>query len=92
MTDCKHNIPKGQCVSCLLLTCRHGVDFTKAGADCKRCDDEEEHWMREGCEDDDDRCEHGIPESDCLDCGAKMDRLADQARERQDWDHWHPAE
>lgn len=87
---CQHGQQKNRCGRCLMV-CEHGVDHFLDGAFCEACEKAEERRERAECDDYDDSCaKHGI--EGCLDCGAEMDRLAEQAREQADWNHWHPAE
>lgn len=62
--------------------CEHGLT-----EDCQDCDNRDAQFFN----DMEMTCEHDMNEDDCHICQAEYDRLAEQARERQEWDHYHPA-
>lgn len=80
-----------------MQTCKHGK-VTPDGGMCWECDDEraaeraEEKREAELESEMDVYCEHDMLEEDCHECGAEIDRQADQARDNKEWNHFHPSE
>lgn len=56
--------------------CEHGTHWKET---CKKCDREEAEMNALLAE-----------ERECIECGEEADRLADQHRARQDFNHFHP--
>lgn len=85
--NCLHGVECNTCEECnppVIHKCKHGN-----GDDCETCEeiqqakDDADAW-------EDSKCEHGMMESECWDCGLENDLLAQHARDRDDWNHFHP--
>lgn len=94
---CTNENPCGNCDICDMEPshdpCEHGFDYVE---DCAICspelhEDDERHEMEMRSELDT-ICEHGVDEDDCMECGARMDALAERSIEQAEWDHFHPAD
>lgn len=88
--NCQHGTEINTCDVCSptnIDKCKHGNNED----DCETCEDE--RMAQEDADAwEDAHCEHGVHSRDCWDCAAEDDALAQHAKDRDDFMHYHPAE